>query len=126
MSLGENIHTSVSELAKLSDEMWFLAGDDSHDMNWYSKRATLSGVYAITGELTITLANATSLHINFFAELFMTQDTSAGFEETWKFLDRRLNDVKVLGKTASNISTWLDFTAHALSNVLRSKNIRFI
>jgi ubiquinone biosynthesis protein COQ9 len=50
MSLAGNIPASVSELAKLSDEMWFLAGDDSHDMNWYTKRATLSGVYASTGE----------------------------------------------------------------------------
>lgn len=53
MSLGENIPASVSELAKLSDEMWFLAGYDSHDMDWYTKRAMLSGVYASTGEPTI-------------------------------------------------------------------------
>ncbi|RPB06790.1 ubiquinone biosynthesis protein COQ9 [Morchella conica CCBAS932] len=106
MSLAGNIPASVSELAKLSDEMWFLAGDDSHDMNWYTKRATLSGVYAST-------------------ELFMTQDTSPDFEETWKFLDRRLDDVKSLGSSVSNISSYLDFTAHAFSNVLRSKSVPF-
>lgn len=54
MSLGENIPASVSELAKLSDEMWFLAGDGSYDTNWYTKRVMLSGVYASTGEPTIT------------------------------------------------------------------------
>lgn len=50
MSLGENIPASVYELAKLSDEMWFLAGCDSYNMNWYTKRAMLSGIYASTGE----------------------------------------------------------------------------
>lgn len=53
MSLAENIPASVSELAKLSDEMWFLAGCDSHDMDWYTKRAALSGIYASTGEPTV-------------------------------------------------------------------------
>lgn len=53
MSLGENIPTSLSELVKLSDEMWFLAGCDNYDMNWYTKRAMLSGIYASTGEPTI-------------------------------------------------------------------------
>lgn len=53
MSLGENVPTSLSELVKLSDEMWFLAGCDNYDMNWYTKRAMLSGIYASTGEPTI-------------------------------------------------------------------------
>lgn len=49
MSLAGNIPTSISELAKLSDEMWYLAGDTSVDTSWYTKRATLSTVYASTG-----------------------------------------------------------------------------
>ncbi|KAL7272736.1 Ubiquinone biosynthesis protein coq9, mitochondrial [Rhizina undulata] len=105
MSLARNVSASVSELAKLSDEMWFLAGDNSADTSWYTKRATLSAVYAST-------------------ELFMTQDKSKDFEETWKFFDRRLDDVKSLGSTVSNIASYADFTAHAFANILRSKNIR--
>lgn len=54
----------------------------------------------------------------------MTQDTSADFRETWKFLDRRLDDVKSIGNITSNITTWVNFTTHAFSNVLRSKNVR--
>ena len=50
MSLAGNIPASLSELAKLSDEIWFLAGDQSHDTTWYTKRATLSAVYASTGK----------------------------------------------------------------------------
>ena len=49
MSLAGNIPTSISELAKLSDEIWYLAGDTSVDTAWYTKRASLSVVYASTG-----------------------------------------------------------------------------
>ena len=49
MSLPQNIAGSMAELARLADEMWFLAGDTSVDFSWYTKRATLSGVYASTG-----------------------------------------------------------------------------
>jgi len=49
MSLARNIPTSISELAKLSDEIWYLAGDTSVDTAWYTKRASLSAVYASTG-----------------------------------------------------------------------------
>ena len=49
MALPENIPDSLRELAKLSDEMWFLAGDRSVDFSWYTKRGTLSAVYASTG-----------------------------------------------------------------------------
>lgn len=50
MALPENVGSSLRELARLADEMWFLAGDRSVDFSWYTKRATLSTVYASTGE----------------------------------------------------------------------------
>ena len=49
MALPENVARSVAELARLADEMWFLSGDRSVDFSWYTKRATLSAVYASTG-----------------------------------------------------------------------------
>ena len=49
MSLPQNVGGSVAELARLADEMWYLAGDRSVDFSWYTKRATLSAVYASTG-----------------------------------------------------------------------------
>ena len=49
MSLSQNVAGSVAELARLADEMWYLAGDKSVDFSWYTKRATLSAVYASTG-----------------------------------------------------------------------------
>jgi ubiquinone biosynthesis protein COQ9 len=49
MAVPQNAPTSVAELARLVDEIWYLAGDESVDANWYSKRATLAAVYSSTG-----------------------------------------------------------------------------
>ena len=57
-----------------SDLIWELVGDNSEDYNWYSKRAILSAVYAST-------------------VLYWLGDNSEGSEETWHFLDRRIEDV---------------------------------
>lgn len=105
MSLLENVPASVTELSKLSDEIWFLAGDESVDTSWYTKRASLSAVYAAT-------------------ELYQTQDQSTDFKDTEAFLDRRLEDVRVVGGSVSNTLQWAGFQAGALINLLRSKGAR--
>jgi ubiquinone biosynthesis protein COQ9 len=56
------------------DLIWRSLGDESDDINWYTKRATLSGVYSAT-------------------VLYWLGDTSEGHEATWAFLDRRIEDV---------------------------------
>ncbi|KAK7745952.1 Ubiquinone biosynthesis protein coq9, mitochondrial [Cytospora paraplurivora] len=96
---------SLKELAKLSDEIWFLVGDTSVDPSWYTKRASLSATYAS-------------------AELFMTSDRSDGFVETRKFLHRRLEEVHDVGGTLRSVGQWVGFTASAGLNVLRSKGVR--
>ena len=105
MAQPSHIPAAVAELARLSDEIWFLAGDTSVDINWYTKRASLSTIYSGT-------------------ELFMTQDKSADFLETEKFLDRRLEELRALGTTLENVGQWVNFTGHAVTNVLRSKGVR--
>jgi ubiquinone biosynthesis protein COQ9 len=45
--------------------------------SWYTRRVTLAGIYKMT-------------------ELYMIQDKSADFEETWNFLGRRIEDVSHL------------------------------
>ncbi|KAI9676953.1 MAG: Ubiquinone biosynthesis protein coq9, mitochondrial [Caeruleum heppii] len=105
MAQPKNIPTSIAELARLSDEIWFLAGDTSVDGSWYTKRAALSAIYSST-------------------EVFMTQDKSPGFAATEEFLDRRLQDSRAIGGAVSNVGTWLSFTGHAFTNVLRSKGVR--
>lgn len=99
------VPASVKELARLSDEIWFLAGDKAVDPSWYSKRATLSMVYSTS-------------------ELFMTNDKSPDFVETRQFLQRRLGEVRSIGGLAGSVGQWAGFTFSAGVNVLRSKGVR--
>ena len=65
MSLPENVAGSMAELARLADEIWFLAGDRSVDISWYTKRATLSAVYASTGaQFSYAMLICRGLHDN--------------------------------------------------------------
>lgn len=105
MSLAENIPASVKELGLLSDEMWFLAGDSSVDSSWYTKRASLSAVYAAT-------------------EVFQTRDQSTEFRDTEEFLDRRLEEVRVLESAVGGTLEWMGFQAGSVVNLLRSKGVR--
>jgi len=56
------------------DLIWNTLGDTSRDVNWYTKRATLSAVYSST-------------------VLYWLGDDSPGHEATWAFLDRRIDGV---------------------------------
>jgi ubiquinone biosynthesis protein COQ9 len=68
----------AADAAKLvwgtADAIWNALGDTSDDINWYTKRATLSAVYSAT-------------------VLFWLGDDSPGHAATWAFLDRRIADV---------------------------------
>ncbi|KAH7081832.1 COQ9-domain-containing protein [Paraphoma chrysanthemicola] len=99
------IPASLGELAKLADEIWFLAGDQSVDSSWYTKRASLSTIYSAT-------------------EVFMTQDKSANFAETEQFLDGRLEDLMKIGGFMGALGEWVNYTGHSTVNVLRSKGVR--
>jgi ubiquinone biosynthesis protein COQ9 len=61
-------------LWETADAIWTALGDTSEDLNWYTKRATLAGVYSAT-------------------VLYWLGDQSAGHGATWGFLDRRIDDV---------------------------------
>jgi ubiquinone biosynthesis protein COQ9 len=54
--------------------IWNALGDTSRDINWYSKRATLSAVYSAT-------------------VLYWLGDSSENNADTWAFLDRRISNV---------------------------------
>jgi len=99
------VPASLKELAKLSDEIWFLAGDTSVDTSWYTKRASLAAIYAAV-------------------EVFQTQDRSPGFKDTERFLDERLGDLRTVGTAMSEVGEWIGFTGHSLINVLRSKGVK--
>ncbi|MCR8549029.1 COQ9 family protein [Salipiger sp. P9] len=57
-----------------ADRIWSALGDTARDFNWYTKRATLSGVYSST-------------------VLYWLGDDSPDHQATWDFLDRRIEDV---------------------------------
>ncbi|TVP72034.1 MAG: COQ9 family protein [Rhodobacteraceae bacterium] len=57
-----------------ADLIWTTLGDRSDDYNWYTKRATLSGVYSST-------------------VLYWLGDDSPQAQATWNFLDRRIDGV---------------------------------
>lgn len=103
--MPSNIPDSLRELALLSDEIHFLAGDKSVDTSWYTKRAGLSTIYAST-------------------ELFMTQDRSINFKETEAFLDRRLEAAQGLRTMVSEAGRWAGVQGMGVINGLRSKGIR--
>lgn len=71
MAQPSYVSPSLAELARLSDDIWFLVGDTSVDTSWYTKRASLASIYAA-------------------AELYQTQDTSDGHKDTERFVDARL------------------------------------
>ncbi|KAI9798810.1 MAG: hypothetical protein M1825_004983 [Sarcosagium campestre] len=105
MAQPSNVPSSFAELARLSDEICFLAGDSSVDTSWYTKRAGVSAAYSSS-------------------ELYMTQDTSQGYSDTHEFLERRLAELWSADSFANEVGDWLNFTRHAVVNVLRSKGVR--
>lgn len=67
------------------DAIWTALGDSSDDINWYSKRATLSGVYSST-------------------LLFWLGDDSPDHQASWDFLDRRIADVMQFEKLKAQVN----------------------
>lgn len=67
-----------------ADAIWTTLGDTSDDVNWYTKRATLSGVYSAT-------------------VLYWLGDDSTDHQATWAFLDRRIDNVMQIEKLKSQV-----------------------
>ncbi|XP_014886869.1 ubiquinone biosynthesis protein COQ9, mitochondrial isoform X1 [Poecilia latipinna] len=127
--LPHNIPDSLKHLSTMVDDIWYYAGDRSTDvsgssrlrsssssahtflapfhhpphnirpatsqMNWYTKRAVLTGLY-----------NAT--------ELVMLQDSSPDFQDTWTFLDNRIQDVTNMAVTAKQMQSTGEAVAQGL------------
>ncbi|MFT5061328.1 MAG: ubiquinone biosynthesis protein COQ9 [Sulfitobacter sp.] len=81
-----------------ADAIWTALGDASEDFNWYSKRATLSGVYGST-------------------VLFWLGDDSEDHAATWAFLDRRVDDVMQIEKVKKQVNE-----SPALSKLMTGPN----
>jgi ubiquinone biosynthesis protein COQ9 len=66
------------------DGIWYAAGDASTDFSFYTKRATLAGIYAAT-------------------LMYWLEDRSEDFADTRAFIDRRLADVALVGKLRGRV-----------------------
>lgn len=73
-ALPVNAAEGAAAIWKTADLIWTALGDTSEDVNWYSKRATLSAVYSAT-------------------LLYWLGDETEGHQATWEFLDRRIEEV---------------------------------
>lgn len=82
LALPQNVGLGAKLLWETADVIWDGLGDTSQDVNWYSKRATLSAVYGAT-------------------VLFWLGDDSDNIHDTRRFLDRRLDGVMRFEKLKS-------------------------
>lgn len=90
LALPQNAVHALSIGWRSADLMWRLAGDTSTDFNHYTKRLTLSALYAAT-------------------LLAWLDDQSEGWTDTAAFLDRRIGDVMRFEKWKAE---WRGSTAH--------------
>lgn len=66
-----------------ADAIWSALGDTSTDINWYTKRVSLSAVYGAT-------------------VLYWMGDDSEAHQATWDFLDRRIASVMAFERTKAH------------------------
>ena len=71
--MPQNATLALGCLSRTVNAIWRAAGDRSTDFSYYTKRATLTGVYGAT-------------------LLYWLDDASEGSEHSWAFLDRRIED----------------------------------
>ena len=79
LALPWNAVLGATILYRTVDVIWRLAGDNATDFNFYTKRATLAGVYSST-------------------LLYWLNDESDDMTDTQAFVKRRLADVAAFGK----------------------------
>lgn len=83
-ALPHNAPEGAKLLWGTADAMWDAIGDPSDDFNWYSKRATLSGVYASV-------------------VLYWLGDDSLDHQATDAFIDRRIENVMQIEKLKASV-----------------------
>ena len=97
-ALPKNSKKSLNILYKTCNSIWRLAGDQSTDFSFYTKRLSLGAVYAST-------------------LLFWLNDNSLDQEETDNFLKRRLSDISMIGKIKKPIKIFQNISKNIKSQV---------
>ena len=97
-ALPHNARLGAGLIWGTADAIWTTLGDTSRDVNWYTKRATLSTVYSTT-------------------VLYWLGDESPEYTATWSFLDRLINNVMQFEKLKSQVGA-----NKGLQNLMRGPN----
>jgi len=84
IALPQNAVAGSKCIWNTADTIWTALGDTSDDLNWYSKRTILSGVYSAS-------------------LLYWLGDESEGSANTMAFVDRRIENVMAFEKTKGQI-----------------------
>ena len=84
MAMPQNAPATLAHGWSSADRMWRLAGDTATDYNHYTKRATLSAVYAATLAVLV-------------------DDKSEGLADTRAFLDRRIEGIMRFEKAKARV-----------------------
>ena len=84
LALPQHAADGAGAIWGTADAIWVCLGDSSTDINWYTKRATLSALYGAT-------------------VLYWLGDDSADHAATWAFLDRRIEDVMAIEKVRAKM-----------------------
>lgn len=84
LALPQNAAEGARAIWGTADAVWTALGDSAQDVNWYSKRATLSAVYGATA-------------------LYWLGDDSEDHAATWAFLDRRIANVMAFEKAKAGL-----------------------
>ncbi len=83
-ALPQHAATGAWALWETADEIWTVLGDTSRDINWYTKRTSLSAVLSTT-------------------VLYWLGDESEDNANTWAFLDRRIENVMQFEKVKAQV-----------------------
>jgi len=82
--LPSNALAAGPALWRSMDLIWAIAGDRADDASYYTKRSLLLAVWTST----------------FF---YWLEDQSPGFEDSWAFLDRRIDNVMQIGRLRGQV-----------------------
>ncbi|KAJ1953823.1 ubiquinone biosynthesis protein COQ9 [Linderina pennispora] len=98
----QNVPTAIDQMGKLASRIWYLAGDQSVRLDWYAKRSALAAAYVAT-------------------EMYMCEDKSPDHAHTWRFLNRRIEEMGKADKLSQGVAAYGTQFGRNLYNILASR-----
>ena len=96
LALPNNSKIAIKSLYNTTDKIWEAAGDQSTDISFYTKRASLAGVYSSTF-------------------MYWLGSTDPDLQKVNEFIDRRLANINFIGKIIKPFKENLNFTFDQLN-----------